>query len=238
MTLTGQTARHVSTVLRLRAGDHVELKNGRGGQWRGEIARIEQGAVHIRVEEEQYSHRESPLILSLALAYSRSDPMDLVMRQATELGVHHFLALGAKRSQYNLSETQKRKKKERWLRIAREALCQCGRIQLPEISLLSDVSQCIKFAMDWEKEHNNLLKILALEKETSSNLIELWQETPECDRIMIVIGPEGGWTSHEAEQFKEAGFHTVCLGPRILRLETAATAFLTSAQLLWGDLSS
>lgn len=237
VTLTGPAAHHVSTVLRLRTGDSLELRDGHGRGWQGVITAMEDGKVLVEVKGDQAVHNESPLELSLALAYSRSDRMDLVLRQATELGVHRFLAFRAQRSQYGLSGSQEKKRRERWLKIAREALCQCERTRLPEIMLLSNVSECISTVSCWERNEKRLLKILALEKKLSDSLLKLWQKVPACQELLLVVGPEGGWTENETTLFTEAGFDPIRLGPRTLRLETATTAFLASVQLLWGDLS-
>jgi 16S rRNA (uracil1498-N3)-methyltransferase len=235
--MTGPKAHHMIHVLRLVTGDSVELRDGRGGCWRGDIVSINKGAVQIRIDGEQDAQGESQLNLTLALAQSRSDRMDLVLRQATELGIRRFITFRAQRSQYGLTETQKRRKVERWSKIVREAICQCGRVQLPEIVILGDVSSFLDSLSVFEREGRAFLKVLALEKSDSGGFLELWRKLPLCDNIVTAVGPEGGWTTMETEQFLKAGFETVSLGPRVLRFETAATAVLSATQLLWGDLN-
>ena len=162
--------------------------------------------------------------------------MELVLRQATEIGVHRFVAFRAQRSQYKLSAAQAEKRKERWSKIAREAMCQCGRMRLPEITVHHDVNELIAESARWSPGGEAGLKILTWEAERHQSLKRLWQEFPDCRRTLAVVGPEGGWTQDEVDRFRAAGFHLVHLGPRTLRLETAAIAFLSSAQVLWGDL--
>jgi 16S rRNA (uracil1498-N3)-methyltransferase len=234
--VAGQEARHAIAVLRLQPGETIELRDGHGGGWTGVITGIKGPALHVRLTGRQEVRTESPLDLTLAIAYSRSDRMELVFRQATELGVRRVAAFRAERSQYGLSEAKRSRREERWLKIAREALCQCGRAAIPEITFLADVTELLRKSREWQEGvETGGLNILALETEREQSLLSLWQKFPACRQVLIIVGPEGGWTLDEMERFRESGFHQVHLGPRILRLETAATAFLTAAQLLWGD---
>jgi len=230
-------AHHVRKVLRLRPGDRIELRDGRGNGWSAVIEEIKGKGVRVAVGEKQFVLNESPLWLTLALAFSRSDRMELALRQATEMGVQRFVAFRAERSDYHLPGTpQIERRKERWLKIAREALCQCGRMKLPEICILSDTSELISGAASWAAAEGKGLKILAREEADRQSLFSLFEMHPACRQMLIVVGPEGGWSKGEAEQFVESGFYPVHLGPRTLRLETAAVALLAAAQLLWGDL--
>lgn len=234
-TLRGQTAHHVDKVLRLKAGDSVELRDGLGNGWLGVIARVEGGAVHVQLVERQAVRTESPLELTLGLGLGRADRMDLAVRQATELGAQRFVAFRAARSQYGLPGVQADKRRERWMRIAREAMCQCERMKVPEILVFSDISELVASISAWEEEKPGLLKLLAWEGEQEETLWSIRGRFPSCEGILAVIGPEGGWVQEEVDQFMDWSFHPVRLGPRTLRLETAAVSFLASAQLLWGD---
>lgn len=233
--LTGATAHHLVSVLRVRSGDAVELRDGCGVGWYGEVVAVGHGQVQVRVTARQQLHNESPLQLTLALAFARADRMELVLRQATELGVKRFVAFRSGRSQYALSGPQLAKRQQRWLKIAREAMCQCGRMRLPEINVYSDLAEFISVADSNPREQWRCLKLLAQEREEETTLTSLQGRFGEVDELVAVVGPEGGWTEEEIGQFQSAGFHSIHLGPRVLRLETAAVAFATAAQLLWGD---
>jgi 16S rRNA (uracil1498-N3)-methyltransferase len=234
--LGDRAAHHVESVLRMGEGDAIELCDGAGNGWKGVIAGREAGGVRICLREKQLPRNESPLNLTLGLAFARSDRMELVLRQATEIGVHGFMAFRARRSQYGLSGGQAAKKRERWEKIAREAMCQCGRMKLPEIHLISDLPEFIHKVTSKGNEAGDGLRIVAWEEERGQNLMGVWRSFPECRELTVVVGPEGGWTPGEVEQLQGAGFHSVHLGTRTLRFETAALALVTSVQLLWGDL--
>lgn len=234
VTVTGPAAHHIEGVLRLRVGDPIELRDGLGSGWRGEVAGTRPGAVLIRLIERQSVQNESKLKLTIALAFSQLDRMDMVLRQATEMGVSRFIAFRAARSQYGLSGAQAARRLDRWSRIAREALCQCERTLLPEIRIFSSLVEFLEDVLSEERQ-DKALRVFAREEERERSVLSLWRSFPECSKVCAVIGPEGGWTESEERQFIDAGFYPVHLGPRILRLETASVALLASLQLLWGD---
>lgn len=236
--LTGENAHHIENVLRSKPEDEIEVRDGRGRGWKGVITAIRSGSVEVHIRGEMESSAESPLDLTLALAFARFDRMELVLRQATEMGVSRFVAFRARRSQYGLAGARLRKRMDRWVKITREALCQCGRTRVPEVVILSDMSEFLNLAEDEARNAGGCLKVAACEQEPERSLLSLKGIRPRCSRAVVAVGPEGGWHAEEVDGFGEAGFYMVRLGPRILRLETAAVALVASVQLLWGDFGS
>lgn len=235
--LPAPASHHLEKVLRLRAGDPVEIRDGLGNAWTGVIERIEKGAATVRLTGKRESAAfESGLEITLALGLVRSDTMDLVVRQATELGVARLVLFRARRSQYGLAGVQARKKGERWARIAREAICQCGRTKVPEISIVADLDGFLDSLGPETGAAGGSLRIFAREGERDRSIESFRNSMPRCSHVVASVGPEGGWDDSEATRFEGAGFHPVHLGPRILRFETAAIALVSSVQLLWGDL--
>lgn len=235
--LGGDTAHHIEHVLRLKPGEVLELVDGGGLGWVGSIEEMIPGTVRVRVTGRLDTPAESSLRLSLALAFSRADRMDLVLRQATEIGVTRFVAFRSQRSQYGLADRQAEKRRDRWLKIAREAICQCGRLNVPEIVVLSGVGGLL----DWIGQgmgDESPLPILALESGEGKGIVELHRAFPKRREVIAAVGPEGGWSPEESGLLIRHGFHPVRLGPRILRLETAAVILVSSVQLLWGDLGA
>jgi 16S rRNA (uracil1498-N3)-methyltransferase len=238
VTLTGAAAHHLVTVMRLKSGDEAELRDGRGRARRAVIRSTSGKNVELEVGEPFDPGGESPLTLTLALAYSKSDRMDQAVRQGTQLGVHRFVVFRSERSQYRLDAEQTAKRRERWEKIAQEALCQCCRARLPEFLFFPDVAALLESAARFDRHRPDGLKILAYEGEEQGSLMALHNRYPQCRDLFLAIGPEGGLEPSEADAFAAAGFHRVQLGPRILRLETAAVTLAAAAQLLWGDLSA
>jgi 16S rRNA (uracil1498-N3)-methyltransferase len=234
--IQGDAAHHISRVLRLRVGENVELRDGLGRSWRAQILDISKSAVDLRILDELTIQTESAMRLTLGLALARADRMDWMVRQGTEAGVHRFAFFPASRSQYRLDGRESARRSDRWLKIAQEAMCQCQRTVLPQISVHESVDAFIKAVSLSAVPEKESLKVLAAEGRMEKSLMDVYREHPVCSEIVAVVGPEGGWSEGEVSRFEFEGFHRIHLGPRIMRFETAALAVMVSAQLLWGDL--
>ena len=238
--LPAHLSRQLESVLRARVGESIELLDGQGSVWECRITEIRRGTVSVRlIGKLDHSGCESPLGITLGLAMARSDTMDLLVRQATELGVIRLAVFRAMRSQYALSGEQAEKKKQRWSRIAGEAICLSRRARSPEIDIFEDLDSFIaSFEVeDWAAQDS--LKLFALERKARNGIGDLRQRSgSDVRRILAVLGPEGGWDSVETAALIGTGFRPVSLGPRTLRLETAAVALVCSIQLLWGDMGA
>ena len=116
---------------------------------------------------------------------------------------------------------------ERWQRIVREASKQCGRFSVPKIGSPLRFEEFVE-----EPAFKDAIRFLFHEK--ASNLWNLERLTSH--RVVICIGPEGGWDPREIEASEEAGYQIFSLGPRVLRAETAAVTALAILQYRFGDL--
>ena len=119
---------------------------------------------------------------------------------------------------------------ERWQRIALSATKQCGRTLVPKIVTLCEFRELVQ--QPW----TNTLKLLFWEREGQLTLKQVYETDRDAQAILLVIGPEGGFSSEEADKAQQHGFKSVQLGRRILRSETAALASLSVLQFLWGDM--
>ena len=236
--LPPRLSRQLEGVLRARVGESIELLDGQGSAWACVITGIRRGIVSVSLTGKlERPACESPLAIVLGVGIVRSDTMDLVVRQATEMGVLRLAFFRALRSQYGLRGRPAEKKMERWSKIANEAICQCGRTRRLEIEIFEDLGHFLTSFEGEERTTEHTLKIFALEHEPGGGLKNLQSETgPDIHRVLAVLGPEGGWDKVESSALIGAGFKPVSLGPRTLRLETAAVALLSSIQLLWGDM--
>lgn len=228
----GPAAHHMARVMRLRAGDSVILQDGRGGAREAILAWVGASEVGLTLGRAVFERRERFVPITLALAYAKSDRLDLAVRQAVELGAARLDFFRAARSQYALDASRGRRRLDRWKRIAEEALCQCGWNWLPELQLHDRLETWLETLGNAAES----LKLVAMEKRAARDLLETWNRFRSISSLVLAVGPEGGWSDEEAGLFRAAGFHEVGLGPRILRVETAATVFLAAAQMLWGDL--
>jgi 16S rRNA (uracil1498-N3)-methyltransferase len=229
-TLVGAELEHMRKVLRLGVGDDVVLFDDGGFEHEGRIAAYTGDAAEIAIAKSSRPERESPLAVTLAQALGKGDKLDLVVEKATELGVASIVPFVCRRTVPKLERDAAARRGERWRRIALGAAKQSGRTRVPEIHELVDLSALVQRPSPCD------LRILFWENEQGRGLKQLHAENPRAASLLLVVGPEGGFTAEEAALAIGNGFHSVGLGRRILRTETAAVAAVALAQFLWGDL--
>ncbi|MDP3815690.1 16S rRNA (uracil(1498)-N(3))-methyltransferase [Pseudomonas sp.] len=216
-------AHYIGRVLRHAVGDAVQLFDGSGQEFLGEL--IEAGKKNVRVElrETFAGQAESPLHIHLGQGLSRGERMDWAIQKATELGVTEISPIVSERCEVRLKDERADKRMAHWRQIAISACEQCGRSVIPSIHPPISLS-------DWlEQVHADLKLVL-------HPVAEPWASHPQPQSLAFLIGPEGGLTDGEVAQAQSQGFHAARLGPRVLRTETAPVVALSVAQQLWGDL--
>ncbi len=229
--LTKAASHHLQHVLRIKVGTIITLFNGEGGQFNAEITTIKKQQVVATINQFVDIDIESPLNLHLGQAISKGERMDWVVQKAVELGVNTITPIITARCPIKLTATQQQKRWTHWQRITESACEQCGRNRLPTVnaplrlatwleSFTSSVTT-IKLVLDPNSDH------------PLSTAIDT--ETSPITAITLLIGPEGGLSAEEITLAKNAKFHNVKLGQRILRTETAAIATLAAMQTLYGD---
>lgn len=212
VTLAGTDAHKIVEVLRLRSGDEVELVDSAAQTFRAELA-IERGNVVAMLVEQRVRVVNDAVRIDVAQGIPKGAKMDFVVEKLTELGVATIAPFATERSVVREVGAQK---VERWRRLARAAAQQCGRVTVPQVDEPSDFEALlVRFSgydtvlFAWEVVQAAPLR------ETLPSLIA------GAGRILVVIGPEGGFSHGEAERAVAAGAHLVSLGARILRSETA-----------------
>ncbi len=206
-TLTGADAHHLSTVRRFEPGDRVTLFNGDGCDYPAEVVVIGKKSAVLNVLPPIVVDRELGYELTIASALPKGDRGDFLIEKLTELGVTRFVPLLCTRSVV----VPKANVVDKLTRGVIEASKQCGRNRLMR------VDQAQKWDAFVSRTDLPAVKIVL---HTSSG-------GTTCDAnqdVVIAIGPEGGFTDSEIENASGAGWQVVSLGPRILRIETAAIA--------------
>jgi 16S rRNA (uracil1498-N3)-methyltransferase len=229
-TITGVELNHLRRVLRLRAQDRVVVFDDAGSEHEGIIRSLSEDRGEIEIIRSYQVNNESPLKTTLALGLTKGEKMDWVVEKATELGVHTVVPFVSSYTIPKLNERKVAQRSERWQKIALSAAKQSGRVRIPEIMALTEFRDLL------ESVSPDALRLLFWEKECQQGLSELKETRKSIGEVVVMIGPEGGFSAHEAALALEQGFKVVRLGPRILRAETAAVAALSAVQLLWGDL--
>lgn len=213
--LRGPEAHHLAAVSRLRSGDPVCLFNGDGHDYHGRVAEVSKRDVSIEIQSVEDTRRELPYRIVVATAVPKGDRAQFLIEKLTELGVAAFIPLETRRSVVHPGES-KLDKLQRWVI---EASKQCGR----------NVLMHIEAVCPWER-------LVAREDLPASRMVA-HPGTEVAQRmtgdVVLAVGPEGGFTDAEIGLAQASGWRAVALGPRILRIETAAIAL--AARWALGD---
>jgi 16S rRNA (uracil1498-N3)-methyltransferase len=161
---------------------------------------------------------------------TKGDKFDFVVEKATELGVQTIVPFTSTYAVPKLDARKIASRTERWRKIALSAAKQCGRTVVPEVLPLCTFPELLI------RPSHEGVKLFFWEKEGEQSLDEVYEKHRDAKAVTLAIGPEGGFSSAEAELARAQGFDSVQLGHRILRAETAAVTALSLVQFLWGDL--
>lgn len=224
--LPPEAAHHASRVLRLRVGDAVQIFDGLGNALDATINGINGKRVLLGNLQTCMSAQDTGLHIVLAQAMCTSDKMDWVVQKATELGAAEIVPVQTQRSVAKLSGPRADKRTEHWRNVTISACEQCGRNTLPQLHAPQELGSWLS-----EMRHLPGGKFILLPGGASN----LQTQPKPGSRATLLIGPEGGFTSDEANVAQQAGFVPILLGPRVLRTETAAIAGISALQTLWGD---
>ena len=231
--ITGSDAHHLMHVMRAKAGQEVTVVDDEGSVARMEMTAFREDAVTLVLKERLAANTESSLELVLAQCLLKADKMDYVVQKAVELGVTEIVPVKSHNCVVRYDAKKAAARQVRWQKIAEEAAKQCGRTALTEVTPITDLSSLIKENSD--KEDTEIVFCYENEDEIT---VKSCLQAAKGKRLILLIGPEGGFTLDEAQAVQDAGGRAVTLGPRILRAETAAVAAVTVAQYENGDLGT
>ena len=227
--ISGSDAGHICRVLRLSAGDVVELFDGTGNGYRAQIVSASPKRVSFIIQESFPMLSESSVQISLAQGILKDRKMDDLIRQLTELGIYRWIPFYAARSVPVPGNKGMGARLNRWEKIAIEAVKQCRRGQIPQITPTGNFDDMLLASADSD------LKIIFWEGAPQAFEIP-GTAPPQPKKIAVVVGPEGGFERGEIQRAQKHGFLTTGLGPRILRAETATLAAFTLVQYCFGDM--
>jgi 16S rRNA (uracil1498-N3)-methyltransferase len=205
-------AHHARDVLRLTDGAAVEVFDDAGNVGQGVLV-LDGNEVCVTVGQTQPAAPAAGVSLTIAAAIPKGDRADWMVEKLSELGVAAFIPLAAARS---VVLPEGNSKRDRWNRIATEAAKQSRRPGVMRITELTDLAMALKQAKSaW---------FLSTESTDALPIARAAAEWSGPDSLTAFIGPEGGWTDAEQQQFRAAGAKPVRLTSTILRIETAAIA--------------
>ncbi len=222
--LDSNAARHAQ-ALRLREGDPVVLFNGKGGEYRGKIVFTGRKA-NVLLNSHLQQERSSPLSITLAQALLSSEKMDWVIQKATELGVTQIIPFAAARSSIKLDALRSAKKLAHWQAVVHAACEQCGTNKIP---IIAEALSLPALIANTQSTHVHRLTLAI----GATGLLSAQPKPKSTEPTLIVIGPEGDFTSDELALLDTAKFIRVSMGERILRTETAGLAALATLNARW-----
>jgi 16S rRNA (uracil1498-N3)-methyltransferase len=227
VTLDPEETLHLARVLRLAVGARVEVCDGEGGNFAAQVAALDPRGATLRILEKLDPWGESPLPVVLGIGLAKGEALDEAVRRATEMGVSRIFPFISERSE-RLTPERLERRRTRWQRLARESIKSCQRSRLPLIEPPRDFAGALAGPEE--------VKLIFWEEERGGELHALLQSSRPRD-VRVLIGPEGGFSAGEAALAREAGFHLVSLGPRLLKVANATLAAITLIQYAWGDLA-
>jgi 16S rRNA (uracil1498-N3)-methyltransferase len=198
-----------------------------GVEFDAAITHIDKHGVTVKLGAGAPVSRESPLPCTLVQAISSGERMDYTLQKAVELGVSAIQPIYSERSIVRLDERRTQTRLAHWRQVVASACEQCGRNSVPA---LHPPLAMIDWFAGLPAPVGGELRVL-MSPDASQRL----SESVRPAAVMLLAGPEGGFTDTEIDLACERGFAPVRLGPRTLRTETAALAALAALNTLWGD---
>lgn len=231
--LSGEDVNHVRNVLRLKSGDGITLCDGLGKDYTAVIDRFEAGKAVVSIINSFENKSEPPIDIILFQGIPKSDKMDLIIQKSVELGVKSIVPVVTERTVVKIENSgDAARKAARWQRISFEAAKQCDRGIIPQIGFPVGFGQ----ALEMLKESDVSFISYENEKEFSFKSYLGNNRAINMKNISVLVGPEGGFSSEEADNAVLSGIKPVSLGPRILRTETAGIAVLSIIMYELGDM--
>jgi len=223
--LVGSEAHHLVHVMRARPGARVVLFDGGGAEYDAVVERPGRSRVELRLTARREVDREAAVAITLGVALPKGERQRWLVEKAVELGVRRLVPLATARSVAQPGEHVL----ERLRRTVVEASKQCGRNRLMEIAPPQGLADYVGAAGP------RVLRLLAHARADPERDVEEVPrgpptlEPPAGGGAYLAVGPEGGFTEDEVGLAGATGWQVVDLGPRTLRVETAALVLVTLA---------
>ncbi len=215
--LDEESSHHALKVMRMSPGDQLIVCRMDGVCYLAELEK--EPASSVMLLKEEASSVELPVKVTIAQGLPKGDKLESVLQKGTELGAEAFLPFRADRSIVKLDQKKAGKKEGRWQKIAKEAAEQAHRQKIPSVLPVQDFEQLVKRAEETE------FVLIAYEEDAKQGEASALHSTLSAmepgNRVMVVIGPEGGLSEREVLALQKAGGISCAFGPRILRTETA-----------------
>lgn len=211
----GDDAFHIARALRMAVGDALTVCDEDGNEYDATLVHIRDEVATVKLGECRTGASESPVFITLYMAYPKGDKLEVVIQKAVELGASRIVPFESSRCIKRPKADKIEEKTRRLSKIAAEAAKQCGRARLPEVQKPLSFSEMLNDATAAE------LALFCYEGEGTRSIRAILSEAKAPKTLAVIVGCEGGFSPEEAEAAREKGVCMTGLGSRILRCETA-----------------
>ncbi|MEG6575494.1 MAG: 16S rRNA (uracil(1498)-N(3))-methyltransferase [Caldibacillus debilis] len=224
--MEGDDFHHMANVMRMKPGERIVLVFADGREGVYEISEINRGYAEVAFVQWIEKNRELPVRVTIASAMLKGDRWEWLIQKGTELGAGSFIPVVTERTVVKLEEKKIPQKIRRWEKIAKEAAEQSERNRIPAVEKPRSFHALVEMSRAFDH------RLAAYEEEgrkgESENLLKLFRSVKPSDSLLVLTGPEGGFSKREIETLTEQNFFICGIGPRILRAETAPLYILSN----------
>ncbi len=238
--IRGKDVHYLRRVLRLKKGDAFTALNPEGGQIELLICEASRDFVRakalgpvlsVEVEAKTSSFRQALPHLLLLQAWPKGQKADRILRQAVELGVRDCIFFSSDHSQVRLQEGEVERRKERLMRIAKEALQQSGALHLCNVHIEKTFSAALARRKELSRNCQYQTSFIMHQDALAENALHRYLDNVP-DSVALAIGPEGGFSAREYSDAEKEGFIPILLTPTVLRVETAAIFAIAAVETI------
>lgn len=213
--LDNKDLHHIKNVMRMKDNEEIEVVFNEQ-LYRCSINYNNDTEVKI-IHEIVNENIKNKLKISIIVPVLKEHKMDLILQKSTELGVNEIIPIITERTLVKMNDKED-KKIDRWKRICKEASEQSMRLNIPNITNVKKINELDNIAG---------VKLVCSTQEGCITLKNFLQTHHNCDKISIVVGPEGGLSINEEKKLNELGFISISLGNNILRVETVPLTIIS-----------
>ena len=217
---------HILRVMRMKVGDQMVVVHPKGSAALATIRDYSDDVVECIIDSWLEQNTELPVDVTIGQGAPKGEKWEMILQKGTELGAKQFISFQAERSVVKWEERKLVKKISRWEKIVKEASEQSHRTIVPTVQWMNKWEQFLEHSKSFD------VCLFAYEEEAKQSLSvalhSVYQTIKPGAKILICIGPEGGFSEKEASDLRLHNFQSIRLGPRILRTETAPLYALAS----------
>lgn len=207
---------HIKNVMKMKRGDLIKVVYDKI-IYTCKLNNISNKSTFDIIKKEENQNERVNICVAFSLI--KEQKLNYLLQKTTELGVNKLIPIETKRSVVKIEGNKEKAKIDRWKKICKEASEQSFRTDIPEISSILTLQGLVDLDYD--------LKLVCSLNKNTKNIKKILEKNNKCVKILLVVGPEGGFDPLEEEYLLENGFKSVSLGENVLRAETAPVVALS-----------